>query len=306
MCTPVRAEVDLSGNWQTREHEDWVDRAPGPDPVEYTGLALTPEGRAKALSYTATQMAMSERQCLYYGPQYVVVGPQAIKIWSENDHVTGRVTAWKISASLARDMITIWMDGRPHPSPNAVHNFSGFTTGAWEGDVLTAQTTHLKETYNRRNGVPSSDQASITTHLMRHGDLLTVVMVMNDPLYLAEPHMLSRTFVLDPRGLTGPVSTVCFPFVELPKLDGSQMVPHLLPGKNPDMSGMARFYNLRQDAILGFPETIYPEYRKKIKDMYVRPEQCTRYCCGWVANGGPESAPGLSCITNGSGRIAAQ
>ena len=184
-----------------------------------------------------------------------------------------------------------------------MHNFSGFTTGEWSGDVLTAKTTHLKETINRRNGVPSSDQASMTTHLMRHGNLLTVVMTMHDPVYLTEPHMLSRTFALDPRGLVGPVSTACFPFVELPELDGSSVVPSLLPGKNPDMNSAAKFYSLPQDAILGIAETLYPEYRKKIEGKYMRPEQCVRYCCGWVSNGPPESAPGLSCITNGSGQI---
>lgn len=301
--TPAIAEVDLSGNWQVLQHEDWPDRGPGPEPVDYTGLALTPEGRAKALSYTAAQLALSERQCLYYAPQYVVIGPQAIKIWSEHDAVTGRVIAWKISASLIRDIITIWMDGRPHPSKNAFHDFSGFDTGAWEGDMLTAHLTHLKEGYNRRNGVPSSDQAEVTIHLMRHDDLLTVMFVMNDPIYLAEPHVVDRTFVLNPRGAVGPMSTACFPFVELPELDGTGKVPHLLPGTNPDINTQSRMHNLPQDAVLGFPETIYPEYRKKIKDSYVRPEQCTRYCCGWAANGGPESAPGLSCITNGAARF---
>ena len=299
---PAAAEIDLSGNWQVLQHEDWQDRGPGPEPVDYTGLALTPEGRAKALSYTADQLALSERQCLYYGPQYVVIGPQAIKIWSENDPVTGRVIAWKISASLIRDIITIWLDGRPHPSENAFHNFSGFATGAWEGDVLTAHITHLKETYNRRNGVPSSDQARITIHLMRHGDLLTIMYVMNDPIYLAEPHVVDRTFFLDPKANIGSVSTACFPFVELPELDGTGKVPHVLPGSNPFINDMARMYNLPQEAVLGFPETIYPEYRNKIKDRYIRPEKCTRYCCGWAANGGPPSAPGLNCITGGDGR----
>ena len=59
--------------------------------------------------------------------------------------------------------MTIWMDGRPHPSKNAPHDQTGFTTGVWNGDVLTAYTTHMKTGYIRRNGAPSSDQATITT-----------------------------------------------------------------------------------------------------------------------------------------------
>ncbi len=306
MAAPVPAEVDLSGNWQVLMHEDWQERGPGPDLVDYTGLPLSPEGRAKALSYTPAQLAMSERQCLYYAPQYVVLGPQAIKIWSEDDHVTGRVIAWKISASLIRDIITIWMDGRPHPSANAFHTFSGFTTGVWEGDMLTTYTTHMKESYNRRNGVPSSDQATLVMHLMRHGNLLTIVDAINDPIYLTEPHVVSRTFQLNPHGTTGSVATACFPFVELPYLDGAHLVPHILPGKNPDLNRQATLHNIPQDAVLGLPETIYPEYRKRIKDIYVRPQECRVYCCGWAANFGPEVAPGLSCIIDGSGHAKAE
>jgi len=271
--------------------------------VDYTGLALSPEGRAKALSYTAAQLGMSERQCLYYAPQYVVFGPQAVKIWSEHDRVTGRVIAWKISAAVDRDVITIWMDGRPHPSPNSVHTFAGFTTGVWEGDVLTTFTTHIKEGYDRRNGAPSSDQATAAMHIMRHGDVLTIMAVINDPVYLTEPHVVDRSWVLDPRANTPPTAAACFPYVEIPNLDGTAKVPHFLPGKNPDVAELVKLYNLPQEAILGFPETIYPEYRKKIKDTYMRPEQCKRYCCGWVALGDPGSSPGLRCITNGSGRV---
>ena|SRR5215475_11122442 len=67
-----------------------------------------------------------------------------------------------------------WMDGRPHPSKNARHEIGGFTTGAWEDDVLTAYTTHMKAGVLRRNGIPMSDQATMKLRLFRHDDLLTV------------------------------------------------------------------------------------------------------------------------------------
>src|SRR5437762_6271467 len=100
VAAPACAQVDLNGGWQSLEHEDWIERAPGSDPVDYTGLALSDAGRAKALSYTYAQLAMLERQCLYYTPQYVVWGPQGIRIWSESDPVRGSVVAWRISAAV--------------------------------------------------------------------------------------------------------------------------------------------------------------------------------------------------------------
>jgi len=35
----------------------------------------------------------------------------------------------------------IWMDGRTHPPEYAVHIWQGFSTGKWEGNILTIFTT---------------------------------------------------------------------------------------------------------------------------------------------------------------------
>ena len=50
---------------------------------------------------------------------------------------------------------TIWMDGRPHPPEYAPHTFMGFSTGEWNGDILTITTTHIKAGYFRRSGMPA-------------------------------------------------------------------------------------------------------------------------------------------------------
>ncbi len=299
---PASAQVDLNGGWQSLEHEDWIERGPGSDPVDYTGLALTDAGREKALSYTYAQLSTVERQCLYYAPHYVVWGPQGIKIWSEHDPTTGAVIAWKISAAIDRDVVTIWMDGRPHPPENVLYPFSGFTTGKWEGDVLTAYTTHIKHAYLRRNGAGSSDKATATWRFFRHGDYLTIMVIVEDPLYLAEPDVVTRTWALDPRSNMRPTPAPCIPSTEAGKPDEYGVVAHHLPNENPNVNGMTERYGLPLDAVLGKPETLYPEYRKKIKDTYKAPAQCTRYCCGWTALGDPGSAPGLSCISSGANK----
>ncbi|MBM3819612.1 MAG: hypothetical protein FJW14_11465 [Acidimicrobiia bacterium] len=78
-------------------------------------------------------------------------------------------------------------------------------------------------------------------------------------------------------------------------------VPHHLPGKNPDVNELTQRYNIPLEAVLGGGATLYPEYRKQLTG-YTPPDKRTRYCCGWVALGGPGSAPGLTCISDGSGR----
>src|SRR5438093_1287361 len=85
-------------------------------------------------------------------------------------------------------------DGRPHPPAYAPHTFAGFSTGTYEGNILTVTTTHIKRGWIRANGVPQSDAATVTEHLIRHGDTVTILAVVNDPVYLSEP--LSKTSLL--------------------------------------------------------------------------------------------------------------
>ena len=53
---------------------------------------------------------------------------------------------------------------------------TGGSTGKWEGDMLTITTTHLKMGWIRRNGIPRSDKATVTEHLVRHGIAFATVM----------------------------------------------------------------------------------------------------------------------------------
>ena len=46
----------------------------------------------------------------------------------------------------------------------------GFSTGEWNGDILTITTTHIKAGYFRRSGVPASDRTTVVEHWMRHGN----------------------------------------------------------------------------------------------------------------------------------------
>ncbi len=98
---------------------------------------------------------------------------------------------------------TIWLDGRPHPGPNAPHTWAGFSTATWDVNMMNVYTTHLKENYMRRNGIPRSDQATYREHWVRHGNYLTVVTVITDPAFLTEPLVRSQSWVLGSRAAAG-------------------------------------------------------------------------------------------------------
>ena len=68
----------------------------------------------------------------------------------------------------------------------------------------------------RRNGLPESDKATLAEHFIRHGDILTHITMVTDPVYLTEPLVKSENFVLNPRDL--PEQNwlwVCQPVVEI-------------------------------------------------------------------------------------------
>ena len=86
-----------------------------------------------------------------------------MRIWSENNPVTLEVVAWHTEMMWMQPRRTIYMDHRAHPADDALHTWQGFSTGEWVGDMLKVTTTHLKEGWIRRNGVPRSDKATMVT-----------------------------------------------------------------------------------------------------------------------------------------------
>ncbi|HEY1756384.1 MAG TPA: hypothetical protein VGG72_13365 [Bryobacteraceae bacterium] len=274
VALPALAETDLSGSWSAINDEDAMERGAGPNPDDWAGIPFNEAGRAKALSFEQSIISMPERICWFQTQWHIAAGPFSLRMWPQSDPLTGKVNAWIVGSWETRAPMIIWVDGRPQPSKNAPHDQTGFTTGVWNGNELIATTTHIKTGYIRRNGAPSSDEAVITTHFRRHGDLLTVALFMNDPVYLTEPYVLTRSYNLSttPGAIGGPPCVVGDEGVQ------EGRVPHYLPNQNPLLDEMKKLYGIPVEAAMGGAETMYPEYRDKIKDKFVLPAKCTRNC----------------------------
>ena len=276
LLAPMRgtaaAQFELAGSWAARNTED-ISR--DSFPVDYIGLPLNDEARTRALTYNESQLAMIERQCEGWPQFYFVQGPFGLKIWSDSDPVRGGVISYTVGAWEDRAAMTIWMDGRPHPSEYGEHTRAGFTTGRWEGDTLVAVTTHMKAGFLRKVGPPSSDQATMTSRFFRHADILTVLVVVEDPIYLTEPHVMTKSFQLSaaPISPTGPPCVSTFEGRQ-----PSDSTPHYLPEKNPFVDEMTRRFGVPREAALGYTETLYPDYRKKIRAGFVQPAPCKTNC----------------------------
>ena len=274
VAAPGLAQIDFSGEWAPLYHEDAPERLPGPELADYTELPINAAARLRADSWDADRISVvQEYQCRPHASDYGMRGLGNLRIWRDIDTASQKTVAFHTHMLAYDNERTIYLDGRPHPPDYAMHTWQGFSTAVWEGNMLTITTTHLKENYMRRNGVPRSDQAIFTEHWMRHGNYLTITTVIEDPVFLTEPLVRSDNWYLDPGqhiGLFG-----CEYAAELPRPEGT--VPHHLPGANPFLHEFADWYGLPYEATRGGAETLYPEYRDKM-GKYNPPDHCTRYC----------------------------
>ena len=59
---PAAAQVNLSGEWAARQHEDQLERAPGPAVGDYLGLPINAAARMRANSWQASLLEIPEEQ----------------------------------------------------------------------------------------------------------------------------------------------------------------------------------------------------------------------------------------------------
>ena len=261
------AQEDPSGEWAPRFDEDQLERLAGAEIGDYLGLPINEAGRLRAESWSAALVELPENQCRQHGSDYGWRGPSQLSIWKEVDRATQKVIAFHTHLSAYGAEQTIWMDGRPHPPDYAPHTWAGFSTGHWEGDTLVVNTTHLKENWLGLNGVPRSDLATASAHIMRHGNWLTVAAITYDPVYLTEPLIRTVDFIYNAQSQMAP-----WPCESVDEIDRpAGVVPHYLPGKNEWLDEFARRYGVPVEATRGGAETMYPEYQQKLEKMPIPP-----------------------------------
>jgi hypothetical protein len=255
--------IDLTGNWAPVRHEDAPERGPGPALVDYLGLPINDAARTFALSWNASRLTLPEHQCQVHVAPYIYRGPLNLRVWEEKDPQSQRIFALRMYISTYEQNRTIWMDGRPHPPEGAAHTWMGFSTGKWEGNMLTVYTTHIKQGWVRRNGLPESDQATLVEHYIRHGNHMSHVSIVTDPVYLTEPLIKTQDFQLvaqEGQNWLYPCEYVT-EVADRPRGE----VPNYLPGQNPFITEFADEFHLSHQAVLGGAETMYPEYQRKLQ-----------------------------------------
>jgi hypothetical protein len=256
VAAPVFAQMDFAGEWAPVQDED---NTGNPYIGEFLGIPMSPASHLRSEAWSSSYMTLPAWQCRPHGAMYISRGPSQVRIWKEVDPVSRQITAWHAEWLRSIDN-PYYLDGRPRPSDLAAHTWGGFSTAQYEGEALKITTTHLKEDYYRRNGVPSSDRATLTQYWIRRGDYLTWVTIAYDPVYLTEPMIRSSEYRLALNQQIPPYPCTVVDEVDRPK----GVVPHELPGTNQFLGEFGHKYDIPIEATRGGAETMYPELARKI------------------------------------------
>ena len=196
-----RAPIDITGYWVSYVTENWRYRMVTPPKGEYRRI---PSSRAAIPVINAWDPAADERagtQCKSYGAGNIMSVPGRLHItWQDADTLKIETDAG-IQTRLLRFT--------PAAGSAGSRSWQGDSTAAWEpaegGGSLRVVTTNLREGYLRKNGVPYSERATVTENfdiapLAGNGKLLLVNTVVDDPVYLNGPYVVSPHFKKEPDG----------------------------------------------------------------------------------------------------------
>jgi hypothetical protein len=265
LASPALPQSNVIGYWSPIFDEDQVERIPGPDIGDYAGLPITEAAQRRANTWEASLLTLPEHTCKPHPSTYGFRGVGTLRVWEDRDPQTQQLLKINTHIEWMTQLREIWMDGREHPSEFEPHTWQGFSTGRFEGDVLVVRTTHLKAGWMRRNGLPLSDQATMTERFIRHGDLMTHVMMIEDPVYLSEPLVKTNGFAVMEGGAID--TYPCRPAVEVPRAPGD--VPHHGIDELDHIREFPERHGLPVEAAQGGAHTALPEYMSQLPAMPV-------------------------------------
>jgi len=195
------ALVDLTGYWVSYVTENWRYRMVTPPKGEYRRIPVTPAALPIINAWDPAADERAGNQCKSYGAGNIMSVPGRLHItWQDADTLRVDIDA----GTQTRLFHFSARGGEP-----AQRTWQGESYARWDraagGASLRVVTSNLRGGYLRKNGVPYSDQATVTEHfdlspLPEGGQLLLVTTIIEDPVYLRGQYVVSPHFKKEPDG----------------------------------------------------------------------------------------------------------
>ena len=194
------AAFDLTGYWVSIVTEDWRYRMVTPSPGDYQGVPMTPEARKIADAWDPAKEEASGR-CV----QVLWSAGAVARTGTPSHHLAGRPDA--AHGHRCRQADPCFSFRRLEASPGGPPTLQGDSTAEWvrgggrgaTDGSLKVTTSHLKAGFLRKNGVPYSENTTLTEYfdLIKepNGDpLMVVTIVTTDPTYLRQPFVITSQY----------------------------------------------------------------------------------------------------------------
>jgi hypothetical protein len=194
------APIDLTGNWVSVVTEDWRWRMVTPPKGDFASVPLNPEGQKVGNSWDPA----TDGSCLAYGAAGLMRNPTRVRISWEND----RTLKLETDAGVQTRRLIFG-----NAQPPAERSLQGHSVAEWEiagaggrgapagprRGNLKVTTTMMSAGWLRKNGVPYSENATMTEYYDRfaapNGDeWFAVTTVVSDPKYLNTDFVTSTHF----------------------------------------------------------------------------------------------------------------
>ena len=209
---PARAIApkDLTGYWVSVVAEHWHLRMLVPPRGEFAMLPLNPEARKIAMAWDPAKDQADGNACRSYGAAAIMRVPSRLHIhWADDNTLQVDVD----SGTQTRRFYFVPDTAAATRAPD----WQGYSVAEWDGipaqelrarkagspqDVrggLKVTTTRMRAGYLRKNGVPYSENATLTEYFdpftEPNGDRWLVVdSIVRDPRYLTQPYLASSAF----------------------------------------------------------------------------------------------------------------
>jgi hypothetical protein len=265
-AAPAAAQVELSGVWQPRYHEDFPERIPGPELRDYLGLPINDAARQFAESWDPSRITLPEEQCRVHVAPYILRGPTNLRVWVEKDPKTQDVIAIKMYSSTYEQTRTIWMDGRPHPGAECAAHLDGFFHRP-----LGRRHAH------RRHDAPQAgldstqrhpDERSGGVHRVHRAQRRHAVAYQRRRRSGVPGRTAREERGVHPLAARSSAQTwlwVCEAVQEIAtQTEGD--VPAYLPGEHPFKGEFETKHHVPEFAIRGGPETMYPDFQARLRE----------------------------------------
>lgn len=184
----LAAPQDLTGYWRPLITEDYNWRMLGTVKGEYGGIEMNDEARAIADQFSND---IGDDQLLYdkcgpHGAARIMRTNTRLYISQDDAQITMQLEAEGQTRHFYLDKRE-WSGGELQWQGHSVAYEDGKS-------LLTVITKHMRAASLRSNGIPYSEEATLTEHYTRHGDYFTVIQIVEDPKYLTAPLITSTSF----------------------------------------------------------------------------------------------------------------